>query len=109
MTRIEVNEMVKSIGIPSAYYQFKDESIAPPPFLCFYFEASDDFIADGINYAKIDNLVVELYTDEKDFALEATVEAALTGAGLAYQRNEDYIGDQRLYMTTYTMEVFINA
>jgi hypothetical protein len=56
----------------------------------------------------LSTLVVELYTDEKDFTLEAAVEAALDGAELGWQKEETYIGSEELWMVTYTTEVFIN-
>lgn len=108
MTGEEIAAMAESMGIPSSYYQFTSETAQPPPFLCYYLTDSDNFIADGVVYARIETLVMELYTAEKDFELEARVEAALTANDLAWQREEDYIGSERLWMITYTTEVCIN-
>jgi hypothetical protein len=57
----------------------------------------------------VETLVIELYTKEKDFALEDRLEGILTAADMAYHKDEDYIGDEELYMTTYTTEVFLDA
>lgn len=109
MTYKQIDDLVASIGLPYAYYQFTEETAEPCPFLCFYFEGSDDFAADNRNYQKIRPLTIELYTDDKDFALEAQIETALTAAGLVYSRSEVYIGSERMFQITYRMEVIING
>lgn len=110
MTLREIATMIAGVGLPYAYYQFS-EADAPqgPPFICFYYPNDHDFIADNTNYARISALVVELYTDNKDFDLEARVEAALSAAELVYSRSETYIDSEKMFMTTYTTEVCINA
>lgn len=109
MTRTEIASLVDSVGVPSVYHQFKKGTAQAAPFICFYTEEVGGFIADGIVYARIETLVIELYTREKDFELEDRLEGILTAADMAYHKEEDYIGDEELYITTYTMEVFIDA
>lgn len=109
MTFTEISQMVEDIGLPFAYYQFPEGTGQQPPFICFYFPDNDDFIADNINYVKVEALRVELYTDAKDFALEAEVEAALNEAGLVYSRTEAPIESERMYLVSYDTEVLING
>lgn len=106
MTRTEIAAMLDSIGLPVAYYQFPETGQAPP-FICYFFEGDNDFIADDTNYQKIDRLAVELYTDNKDFALEASVEAALSGAGLVWSRSETYIDSERMYEVIFNADIVI--
>lgn len=107
MTYKEIAKMVDDIGLPFAYYQFTEDTAVAPPFVCFYFEQSDDQYADDSNYQRIETLILEFYSDNKDFDNEAAIEAALSNAGLTWQRTEAYIGDQRMYMVTYKSEVLI--
>ena len=107
MTYKEVASMIDSIGVPFAYYQFKKETAKPPPFICFYYDGSNDLAADNTNYQQIRPLVLELYTDEKDFTMEATVEATLNEYGLVYSRSESYIDSEKMYMVTYMTEIVI--
>lgn len=107
MTYKEVASMVESIGVPFAYYQFSKETAKPCPFICFYFEASDDFAADNTNYQRIRPLTLELYTDEKDFALEETVETTLNDHGLVYAREESFIDSEKMLMVVYTTDIVI--
>lgn len=107
MTYKEVADMLHGIGLPVAYRSFPEGEISGPPFICYYYEGSRDFIADNINYQKIRQLTIELYTDNKDFDLEDVVEAALNSIGLVYSKDETYIESERMYMVTYETEIII--
>lgn len=104
MTHTEIATMLNSIGYPTAYYQFPDDSGQQPPFICFYYPGRDDFVADNGQYSKVESLTVELYTDEKDFEAEAAVESALESAGIVYGKMESYIDSEKMQMVTYTSE-----
>lgn len=118
MTYKEVFQMLNSITltestatIPCAYFMFPEDDVSnpapPPPFLVYYYDGSDDLMADDTNYQKIRPLTIELYTDNKDFSLEETVETALKNGGLSFSRSEEYIDTERLYMVTYEAEIVI--
>ena len=107
MTYKQVAEMVGSIGVPYAYYQFPNNTGIAPPFVCFYFDSSNDFAADNVNYQRIRPLSIELYTDNKDFTLEQTVENVLNQNGLVYSREETYLDSERMYMVTFMTEIII--
>lgn len=111
MTYKEVADMIEGIGIPFAYDHFPEndptQPAPAPPFICFYFQGSSDMAADDTNYQRIRALTLELYTDNKDFAMEETVETALNGAGLVFSRTEVYIDSERMYMVTYSTEIII--
>lgn len=107
MTYKQVAEMVSSIGVPYAYYQFPNNTGIAPPFVCFYFNSSNDFAADNTNYQRIRPLSLELYTDNKDFALEQTVENILNQNGLVYSREETYLDSEKMYMVTFMTEIII--
>lgn len=107
MTYKELKTLVGSIGLPYAYYEFPDGTEQAPPFVCFLLEGSDDLAADNVNYQKIRRVIIELYTDEKDFALEQTVENVLTANGIYYARDEAYIDAEHMNQVTYEFDVVI--
>lgn len=109
MTYQEVATMVASIGVPYAYYQFPEGTAQPTPFVCFYFGGANDLFADDTNYQKIRPLTIELYTDNKDFALEATVEGILSSNGFTFARSESWIDSERMNMASYTTSVVITG
>lgn len=109
MTVSEVAQMIESIGLPNAYYQFDEGQVKAPPFICFYYPNDDDFKADNINYSRINALTIELYTDNKNFDLEAQVESVLIQNALPFSKFETYINSEHMFQITYNTEVVING
>lgn len=109
MTYEQIFEMVETVGLPCAYYQFEDGTGQEPPFICWFYGNSADLAADNQNYQKIETLFIELYTRVKDFDLEATVETVLRNNGLTWEKEETYIDSEQMHETIYTTEVLINA
>ncbi len=109
MTLQEVSQFIESLGIPASYYQFNEDTAVPPPFICWYYPESDDFLADNRNYQKINALTIELYTDFRDLELEAQIESALNEAGFVFSWDETYIDSEKMHLTTYYTEVLINV
>ena len=107
MTTQEVATMVASIGIPYAYYQFPEGTEQATPFACFFYAYDNDLKADDSNYQKIEHLILEVYTDNKDFETEATVEAALASYGMVWSRSEEWIDTERMLEVIYEMDVVI--
>lgn len=109
MTFQEVKNMVESIGLPYAYFQFPEGTGQAPPFICFFYTNSDDLFADNSNYQDIRRLNIELYTSTKDFALEKTIEDTLKLNGFSYYREENFIETEKIWQIAYEMEVMING
>lgn len=109
MTFQEVKNMVESIGLPYAYFQFPEGTRQAPPFICFFYTNSDDLFADNSNYQDIRRLNIELYTSTKDFALEKTIEDTLKLNGFSYYREENFIETEKIWQIAYEMEVMING
>ena len=109
MTKAGIKTMLASLKIPFEYYQFPDGTAQKTPFICFYYPSSDDFIADDKNYATIRRLIIELYTDTKDFTTEAQIETLLKNNNLVYVYESTYLDDERMYMTIYTTEVLLDG
>ena len=109
MTPSEVKSMVEELGIPSAYYEFADNTELAPPFVCYFFTSSNDLSADNINYCHIERLVIELYTDVKDFALEKSLEQILTNHEIFYAKEETNLDSERMHETIYTSDVILEV
>lgn len=109
MTTQEVSAMIAEIKIPYAYYQFPEGTEQPTPFACFFYSGDNDFKADNLNYQKIEHLILEVYTDNKDFTLEATVESVLAKYGMVWTRSEEWIESERMLEVVYEMDVVITS
>lgn len=107
MTLKQLSLMIKGIGLPYAYYQFPDGTDLQPPFICFLLNRSNDFVADCKNYQSISELRIELYSDNKDFDLEHSVEAVLNNNGFVFDREETYLDTEKMNMVVYTTNIVI--
>lgn len=105
MNRADIEENIAKLGIPFAYRQFTEKTAVSEPFLVWYFDNSDNFSADNIVYSRIYELNLELYTGEKDFALEEQIENILTDMGLFWEKEEQWIESEKLFEVLYYMEV----
>ena len=108
MTYKEISSMIESSELDFAYYQFPENEAPDLPYILFYYPERNDFQADSANYAKITQLNIELYTKEKDFETEEALEELLEEYGLTYDKEEQYINEEKMYEVLYTMEVIIN-
>ena len=106
MSLSEIATMINSMGLPFAYRAF--DSPQAPPFICYLYTGNTPEPADNKNYVKIETLVIELYTDNKDFSLESQIETILDANEMIYERDEEWLSDERMQLTTYTMDVFID-
>ena len=59
----------------------------------------------GVVYASGQRYTLELYSRDKDPESEAVVEAALTGAGIFFSKDEAYISSERMNEVIYEIEV----
>ena len=109
MTYEAVKELIEEVGYPTAYYQFEEKTEQKPPFVVYYFPERDDMFADNRNYRHIERLMIELYTDEKDFDAEAAVEAVLEANDIPYMKTWTYIDAELLYMAIFEAEVLIET
>ena len=108
MTLEELAAMLQSTGIPFAYDHFAEGESPSPPFICYLLPGSDNFAADGQVYYRINQVRIELYTDNKDLAVEEKIEKALDDAGIFYNKSEVWIESEKLYEVLYSFEVPMN-
>lgn len=103
MTLAELKTALETSGIPFAYRAWPEGSAPPLPFGCYLVAYSNNFAADGVVYAKIDHIQIELYTALKDPAAEEKVETALSS--FVWEKIETYIDSEKCYQILYEIEV----
>ena len=100
----DLMQLMEEIGIPFAYNHFAEGESPDPPFITFLLPGSDNFAADGKVYLKIDEVHIELYTDEKNPETEALVEDVLDAHEIFYDKTEVWIESEKLYEVLYSFE-----
>lgn len=107
MTIQDITTILEQTQLPVAYYQFQDDTPQELPFICWLITSHNDVMADNINYAPVVRLVVELYTESKDFALEETVRGVLTDNDIAFTQDGSDIDSEQMHLETFTTELAI--
>ena len=97
----EFLERIKTVKLPYTYRFFREKTELP--YLCYQFTGSNNFMADGIVYQKINRIRLELYTEIKDLDLEDKVEEAISL--YPWQKTENYIDSEKCYQIIYEIEV----
>ena len=100
----DLMQLMEEIGLPFAYDHFAEGESPVPPFITFLLPGSDNFAADGKVYLKINEVHIELYTDEKNPETEALVEAVLDAHEIFYDKTEVWIESEKLYEVLYSFE-----
>ncbi len=99
----ELYEILKSTGIPVAYRAFSEDAAPDMPILVYFVLYSNNFSADSVVYKKINHIQIDLYTKNKDTESEDKVENALSS--FFWEKDEEYLDDERCYRVTYELEV----
>lgn len=109
MTFKDVADALASTGYPVTYFQWPEKKVPPLPYICYYYLYMNPEVADDTHHAQIYTLNVELYTKDKDFAVESQVDQILLSAGFVFTKEETFLDDENMYEILYTMEVAING
>src|SRR4051794_1454196 len=96
----ELKIILEATGFPVAYSHFSETdnvALPQPPFITYLVIASAHSYADNKVYKENEVVQIELYTDRKDLAAEAKVEAVLNENELPYATNETFIDAEKLF------------
>lgn len=103
----EIATGIRNLDIPFAYYSFPTDQAPSLPYLVYFYPNREDFIADNENYSRVETLVVELYTETKDFEMEGSVEAFFEHYGITYDKTETFINKENMFQCYYEAQVII--
>lgn len=97
----------ETYGIPITYYSYPEKHAPELPYAVYYFPDTRPEAADNRNWSEIPTINIEVYTREKDFLLEHTVDGILDSYGLVYTKTEAYLNSENMYQVLYQTEVTI--
>ena len=106
MTLQELRELLETLEIPVKYRAFKVGEAPILPYVLFYKDDNQGTLkADNQNYAKVSNVTIELYSDEKDIVLEEQLESILDTNKIEYDTYESYLDTESMYEVAYEMTI----
>lgn len=109
MRYIDIPSMLDETDIPYTYYSFPEKEAPNLPYITFYYPDSSNMAADNTVYQRIESLTIELYTENKDIELEKRVEDVFERYNIVWDKSEDYINSEHMFMITYETEIYING
>ncbi len=98
-----LRQQLESLELPIAYYAFPEGEITPLPFIIYFEEDENNFKADNKNYFDTHNMIVELYTEQRDIDLENQLKEILRE--YEYEASYDYISEERMYMASFSFTI----
>lgn len=98
---LKVVDMLQTLNVPFTYSHFKKETSVP--FITYKFDGRDDFEADDINYHKIVDVRIDLYTRMLDLDLEEQLEQLFEDNELTYSVSDFYIESEDVFQKIYEM------
>lgn len=108
MLLTDIKTMLAETKLPSTYFSYPEKGAPPLPYIVWYLPQSNNFVADDLVYKPISALNIELYTDNKDFTTEATVETVLNNWHMVWQKSEAYLDTEHMYEVLYEMQIVID-
>lgn len=84
---MKIFETLQGTGLPCAYSHFRKP--VTPPYLVYLGNGQDEVEADNTFYYKQNRYTVEFYFEEKNEALETTIEQALLDSGFLFTKSDD--------------------
>lgn len=108
MTLSQLRSVLESIdGFENkvAYRSFPVGQAPKLPFICYLDTGTSNFVADNVVYAVIQEVDVELYSQYKDVASEALIEAKFAENSIVWEKYEEFITDENCYEVIYTFSI----
>jgi hypothetical protein len=96
-------EMLEETGLKFAYHHW--ERPPTPPYGVYLDDYTDNYGADDGVYHPITHVRIEIYQLRRDRAVEKALENVLYQHEIWWDRETTYIESERLYQTTYEIEV----
>lgn len=88
-----------------AYEAFPNDVAPDPPYIAWAETGTSNFAADGTVYHEIHSITVELYSKTRDLSTESAIESQFASNGLFWDKSIDFVGDENIYVTTYTIAI----
>lgn len=109
MSELELKALLETITIgqtpiPVAYDHFEQFPTTPkvvPPFILYRNTNTTTFKADDKVFFQENSYIVDLITEIKDVVVEQQLETLFNDNHLPYDKEEDYISDERIYQIRY--------
>lgn len=104
----KIYEILSSLNLPVSYSDFKNSKNTKPslPFISYYETDSDNLFADDSVYCENSNVIIELYTQNKNLELEKQVKNLLKSHKICYKTSNSDVPDENIHITYFYISTF---
>lgn len=103
MTQKELYQVLKNTGIPVAYHHFSSPQC--PPYIVYFRENTENIGADNAVWHKVENYIIELYTQKKDLVLEQRLESVFDQNKIFYDVYESWIEEEKVFKVSCEIQI----
>lgn len=105
ITLTDAIHAIKSTGTPVVAVRWPKDTTQTPPYVCWLLDSTDNAYGDNSVLTVIGRYDFELYCDQRNLALERSIEAALDAAGIAWAKSGAYVESEDLVETIYSADL----
>lgn len=104
MTQTQFAELLNSV-YPTVYLAYGENECPNMPFITYFPEESNNFSADGIVYARIINLQVDLWFNDYNQPYEENLEAVFNQNGIYWEKSLEPDEDEKCIRASYSVSI----
>lgn len=101
----DIQAMLATTGIPFVYHHYPQKKVPPLPFGAWLEAGTDNFGADNKVHSEAHDIRIEFYARDRDWDNEALIESTLDSNNIFWNKECDYLNDEKCYITIYYLEV----
>lgn len=105
MTLPELKKLLDTLGLPIAYHCFAVGQVPELPYIVYYADEDNNFIADDTVYFEGYGVTIEVYSKAKDLKLEAKVKKLLNDNQLSYDSYGSFLDSENMYLKAYEINI----
>ena len=105
ITLTDAIHAIKSTGTPIVAVRWPKGTAQAPPYVCWLLDSTSNAYGDNRVTKVIGRYDFELYADQRNLALERSIEAALDAAGIAWAKSGAYVETEDLVETIYSADL----
>lgn len=102
----EIKDVFSPLGINVEEFSIKDVDEIEPYYLVYFKGNTSPYYADGINYINFVQVRAILDVDDIEHQVVKKLDEILNDNGISFDKDYNYIPDERLFELTYEFEVF---
>lgn len=105
MTLPELRKLLDVLGMEIAYHQWGVGQVPDLPYILYYADEDNNFLADDTVYHDGYAVTIEVYSKEKNLLMEEKIKQLLKENQIPYKSYEKYLETENMYLKAYEINI----